>query len=117
MSQLLAMQMAAKDKHFHTGLYYKKLPALSINNADEFEAGVIFKYKVITNEKTLNYLSAHISITQNDMVIETYSKAEFVEKGKVKILSGKILQIKKIYTTHIEISPVATIYKHTLTLG
>lgn len=114
---LMEMQQAVKDKHFRKGIYYKKLVSLTIDNEDEMEDGSPFQYKRITDEKTLAYLGNHISIQQNDVVIETYAPIEWVIKGKVKLEVGRLLQVKTITPTEIPISPISRIIKYTITLG
>lgn len=113
----LELQRAAKAGHFRKAIFYKKLPSLSIENPDGFEAGAPFSYGKITDEKTLTYLGGHISIQQNDVVIETYADFEWKEKSKIKLETGRILQVKTSTPTEEVVSPVSRVIKWTITLG
>lgn len=112
-----AIQRAVKAKHFRSGLYYSLQRAVSVEDNDEFESGTLFKYKKITDERTLRYLSSHISIQANDIVIETYNPLLWVVKGKVRLGASRLLQIKTVTPEEEEISPVSRVVKYTLTLG
>lgn len=114
---LLELQEAAKAGHFRKAIYYQKTTALVVDQNDGFEEGAPFKYKKITDEKTLAYLGSHISIHQNDVIIETYAQFDWKEKSKVKLETGRTLQIKTITPLERVISPISRVIKWTLTLG
>ena len=117
MNPLLNMQRAAKAGHFRTAIFYKKLKSLSVDKEDQFEDGSPFKYGLVTNETKLSYLGSHISIRQNDVVIETYANYDWILKSKIKLETGKMLQIQTATPFEEVISPVSRVIKWTLTLG
>jgi len=114
----LELQQGAKDGHFKKGIYYELLRSLSVENPDDLADGAPFNYKQITDERTLAYLGAHISIHQNEVVIETYAPISWELKSKVRLEGQpRILQVKTITPMETVISPIARIVKYTITLG
>jgi hypothetical protein len=118
MNSILLAQRAAKARHFRTGIFYELKPSLTINNEDLFENGAEFKYAKITDEYKLAYLGSHISLQQNDVVIETYAPFNWKAiKSKIKLDTGRELRIKTATPFEEVISPVSIIKKWTITLG
>ena len=76
------------------------------------------KYAKITDEYKLAYLGSHISLQQNDVVIETYAPFNWKAiKSKIKLDTGRELRIKTATPFEEVISPVSIIKKWTITLG
>lgn len=116
-NNLVLMQLAAKRKHFKHGIYYAKEIALVASNPDTFENGAPFTYGLITDSYKLNYLANHVALQENDVVLETYSPLNWDIKGKVKLDTGRLLQVKTITPTEEVISPMSIVKRYTITLG
>lgn len=113
----LTAQKCAEDREFDSAVYFKLLRSVSVSAPDEFEAGASFRYRLITDEHALNYYQAYMSIQSNDVVIRTYAPLEWVIKGKVKLGTGRTLQVKSIMPEKEVLSPLSSVVRYTIALG
>ena len=113
----LTVQLGAKNKHYHKGWYYQKLPSVDVSKPDIFDNATPIMYGYVKDEKVLNYYSAHIAIHQKDIVIETFAEIDVVIKSKITLENGKTYQVRDFTDGHIEVSRVSSVTKHVISLG
>lgn len=117
MNGLKSLESAVRAKHFREGIYYQKEIALNVEDIDTFSAGNLVKYALIDNEYKLGFIGNTIQLKMNDVVIESYSNVPWTIKGKFKLETGRILQVKEIMKKEEVISPYNRITRYTIILG